>query len=151
MSATPYNIDNKKVWVSFFRLHSVDKLFCPFFLPYTLFPTQIFWKQCSSFSEFCPSFSWRIFSESNIASTFSLYLYFQFLVMAALTSLSFSATSQCSQRKSTLSSTRFLASSSDMFGIRTDSSYHCVGVRVGNSASKMVIQCMSSVTGLCFC
>ncbi|KEH39038.1 putative protein Thf1 [Medicago truncatula] len=66
--------------------------------------------------------------------------------MAALTSLSFSATSQCSQRKSTLSSTRFLASSSDMFGIRTDSSYHCVGVRVGNSASKMVIQCMSSVT-----
>ncbi|MCI53017.1 protein THYLAKOID FORMATION1 chloroplastic-like, partial [Trifolium medium] len=68
--------------------------------------------------------------------------------MAALTSLSFSATTQCSQRKSTLpSSTRFLASSSDIFGIRIDSSYyHHVGVRAANSSSKMVIQCMSSVT-----
>ncbi|CAJ2660407.1 protein THYLAKOID FORMATION1, chloroplastic-like [Trifolium pratense] len=69
--------------------------------------------------------------------------------MAALTSLSFSATTQCSQRKSTLpsSSTRFLASSSDFFGIRIDSSYyHHVGVRAANSSSKMVIQCMSSVT-----
>jgi hypothetical protein len=71
--------------------------------------------------------------------------------MAALTSLSFSATTQCSHRKSTLpSSTRFLASSSDFFGIRIDSSYyHHVGVRAANSSSKMVIQCMSSVTGLC--
>ncbi|KAK2370513.1 protein THYLAKOID FORMATION1, chloroplastic [Trifolium repens] len=68
--------------------------------------------------------------------------------MAALTSLSFSATTKCSHRKSTLpSSTRFLASSSDFFGIRIDSSYyHHVGVRAANSSSKMVIQCMSSVT-----
>ncbi|XP_058779992.1 protein THYLAKOID FORMATION1, chloroplastic-like [Vicia villosa] len=64
--------------------------------------------------------------------------------MAALSSLSFSAMN--SQRKSTLPSTRFLASSSDIFGIRTDSSYHCVGVRAANSATKMVVQCMSSVT-----
>jgi len=56
------------VWISFFVL---------FFLPYTLFPTQMFWKQCSSFSEFCPSFPWRIFSESNIASTF-----FPFVVLS---------------------------------------------------------------------
>ncbi|CAL5200459.1 unnamed protein product [Lathyrus oleraceus] len=65
--------------------------------------------------------------------------------MAALSSLSFSAMN--SQRKSTLpASTRFLASNSDIFGIRTDSSYHCVGVRAANSASKMTVQCMSSVT-----
>ncbi|XP_061346725.1 protein THYLAKOID FORMATION1, chloroplastic-like [Gastrolobium bilobum] len=66
--------------------------------------------------------------------------------MAALTSLSFSAVTQCSERKVTLSSTRFLASSSQLFGFRTHFSYHYVGVRASNSTSKMVIQCMSSVT-----
>ncbi|KAG4968750.1 hypothetical protein AAZX31_12G189200 [Glycine max] len=66
--------------------------------------------------------------------------------MAALTSLSFSAVTHCSERKVTLSSTRFLASSSEIFGFRTDFSYHYVGVRASNSPSKMVVQCMSSAT-----
>ncbi|NP_001351869.1 protein THYLAKOID FORMATION1, chloroplastic-like [Cicer arietinum] len=61
--------------------------------------------------------------------------------MAALTSLSFSTLTQCSKRKSTMTST---------LGIRTHFSYHhnYVGVRPFNSTSKMVIQCMSSVTDI---
>ncbi|TKY48822.1 THYLAKOID FORMATION protein 1 [Spatholobus suberectus] len=67
--------------------------------------------------------------------------------MAALTSLSFSAVTQCLERKLTLSSTRFPASSLELFGFRTHFSYHYVGgVRASNSASKLVAQCMSSAT-----
>ncbi|CAJ1956482.1 unnamed protein product [Sphenostylis stenocarpa] len=67
--------------------------------------------------------------------------------MAALTSLSFSAVTHCSERKKhTLSSTPFLASSSDFFGFRTHFSYHHVGVRASHSTSNMVVQCMSSAT-----
>ncbi|KAJ1434617.1 Protein Thf1 [Sesbania bispinosa] len=66
--------------------------------------------------------------------------------MAALTSLSFSAVTQFSERKVTLSSTRFLASNSEVFGFRTDFSCHYVGVRAANPSSKMVIQCMSPMT-----
>jgi len=70
--------------------------------------------------------------------------------MAALTSLSFSALTHCPERKKlTLSSTPFLASSSDFFGLRTHFSYHHVGFRASNSTSNMVVQCMSSVTGSC--
>ncbi|QCE09623.1 protein THYLAKOID FORMATION1, chloroplastic-like [Vigna unguiculata] len=66
--------------------------------------------------------------------------------MAALTSLSFSAVTHCPERKKlTFSPTRFLATSSDFFGLRTHFSYHHVGVRASNSTSNMVVQCMSSV------
>ncbi|KAL2331752.1 hypothetical protein Fmac_019333 [Flemingia macrophylla] len=61
--------------------------------------------------------------------------------MAALTSLSFSALTQCSKTKP------YLSSSSYIFAFRTHFSYHCVGVRPSNySTSKMVVQCMSSAT-----
>ncbi|ESW21896.1 hypothetical protein PHAVU_005G108600 [Phaseolus vulgaris] len=67
--------------------------------------------------------------------------------MAALTSLSFSAVTHCPERKKlTLSSTRFLTSSSDFFGLRTHFSYHHVRLPASNSTSNMVFQCMSSVT-----
>ncbi|KAI4322612.1 hypothetical protein L6164_022289 [Bauhinia variegata] len=68
--------------------------------------------------------------------------------MATVTYLSFSALSQCSERKATASSTRFLGSNSDAFRLRSNFSNHYVGVRASNSASKMVIQCMSSVTDI---
>ncbi|XP_014510970.1 protein THYLAKOID FORMATION1, chloroplastic [Vigna radiata var. radiata] len=67
--------------------------------------------------------------------------------MAALTSLSFSAITHCPERKKlTFSSTPFLATSSDFFGLRTHFSNHHVGVRASNSTSNMVVQCLSSVT-----
>ena len=68
--------------------------------------------------------------------------------MAAVTSLSFSALSQCSERKITAPSTRFLGSNSEAFQLRTNFSYQYVAVRASNSVSRMVVQCMSSVTGL---
>ncbi|KAF7805884.1 protein THYLAKOID FORMATION1, chloroplastic [Senna tora] len=66
--------------------------------------------------------------------------------MAAVTSLSFSALTQCSERKLTAPSPRFLAFNSDAFRLRTNFSYHYVGVRSSNSASRMVVHCMSSAT-----
>ncbi|XP_027341989.1 protein THYLAKOID FORMATION1, chloroplastic-like isoform X2 [Abrus precatorius] len=66
--------------------------------------------------------------------------------MAALTSLSFSALIHSSERKVTLSSTRFLASCSELLGFPTHFSYHYVDVRASNSSSKMVVQSMSSAS-----
>ncbi|RDX73813.1 Protein THYLAKOID FORMATION1, chloroplastic, partial [Mucuna pruriens] len=63
--------------------------------------------------------------------------------MAALTSLSFSVLTQCSERRVSLSSTRFLSSSSDLFAFRT----HYVPLPPPSiSSSKMLVQCMSSAT-----
>ncbi|KAJ1376193.1 Protein Thf1 [Sesbania bispinosa] len=65
--------------------------------------------------------------------------------MAAVTSsFSFSTLTQSSERKLTLSSTRFLASNSDAFRFRLSFSCHYVGVRASNSASKMVVRCSTS-------
>ncbi|KAF7823057.1 protein THYLAKOID FORMATION1, chloroplastic [Senna tora] len=66
--------------------------------------------------------------------------------MAAVTSLSFSALTQCSERKLSVSSTRFLGSNSNAFRLRMNFSYHGVILPFPNSAPKMVIQCMSSQT-----
>ncbi|KAE9588530.1 hypothetical protein Lal_00002882 [Lupinus albus] len=66
--------------------------------------------------------------------------------MAALTSLSFSSLSQCSERKTNISSTRFLGSTSKAYGFRTTFSYHFGGLIASTSSPKMVIQCMSSVS-----
>ncbi|KAI4334034.1 hypothetical protein L6164_018774 [Bauhinia variegata] len=68
--------------------------------------------------------------------------------MAAVTSLSFSALNQCSERKATASSTRFLGSNSGAVRLRTNFYNQYVGVRSSNSASKMVILCMSSETDI---
>ena len=70
-----------------------------------------------------------------------------FIKMAAVASLSFSALSQCSERKVAVASTRFLGSNSASLRLRTSFSYHYVRVRASNLASKMLIQCMSSATG----
>ncbi|XP_057455751.1 protein THYLAKOID FORMATION1, chloroplastic-like [Lotus japonicus] len=67
--------------------------------------------------------------------------------MATVTSsFSFSALTQSSQRKHTLSSTCVLGSNSD--GIRFRKSFLCqqVGVQASNSASKLVVRCSSSVS-----
>ncbi|XP_061336804.1 protein THYLAKOID FORMATION1, chloroplastic-like [Gastrolobium bilobum] len=63
--------------------------------------------------------------------------------MATVTSsffFSLSTLTQSSQRKLTVSST------SDAFRFPLSFSYHYVGVRASNSASKMVVRCSSSVT-----
>lgn len=82
---------------------------------------------------------------SLIASAYSLPL--QFPPMAAVTSLSFSALSQCSERKLAVPSARPLGFNSEAFRFRTNILYQYVGVRASNSTSRMVIQCMSSATG----
>ncbi|KAK9284696.1 hypothetical protein L1049_023872 [Liquidambar formosana] len=64
--------------------------------------------------------------------------------MAAVTSLSFSALVQSSERKAFVSSTRSFASNLDGFRFRTNFSYDSVGVRSSNSSSRMVVQCMST-------
>ncbi|MED6154927.1 Protein THYLAKOID FORMATION 1, chloroplastic [Stylosanthes scabra] len=71
--------------------------------------------------------------------------------MAALTSLSFSSSfTQCCERKATVSSSSthrfFTSSSSELFSLRTFFSNHYGVVRASSSSSKMVVQCMSSVT-----
>ncbi|KAL5581897.1 hypothetical protein UlMin_014339 [Ulmus minor] len=67
--------------------------------------------------------------------------------MASLTSLSFSALTQCSDRKvSMLSSTRNLASNSECFRFRTSCSCRYMGVRASNSSSRLVVHCMSTTT-----
>ncbi|KAL0001831.1 hypothetical protein SO802_015612 [Lithocarpus litseifolius] len=66
--------------------------------------------------------------------------------MAAIASLSFSAVSQCSERKATVPSARNLASNSEAFRFRTNFSCHYVGVRSSGSTSPMVIHCMSVST-----
>ncbi|CAI8616034.1 unnamed protein product [Vicia faba] len=68
--------------------------------------------------------------------------------MAAVTSsFSFSTPTQSpSQRKLTVSSTRFLSSDSDAVRFRFSFSSHCVGVRTSNSVSKLAVRCSSSVS-----
>ncbi|PON80546.1 Protein Thf [Parasponia andersonii] len=66
--------------------------------------------------------------------------------MASLTSLSFSAISQCSERRTVVSSSRSLASNSECLRVRTSFSCHYVGFRASNSTSRMGIHCMSSTT-----
>ncbi|BFG26251.1 hypothetical protein CerSpe_125260 [Prunus speciosa] len=63
--------------------------------------------------------------------------------MAAVASLSFSALSQCSDRKSVISSTRNLAYNSEGLRLRTSFSCNNGGVRASSSSSRMVIHCMS--------
>ncbi|XP_062106245.1 protein THYLAKOID FORMATION1, chloroplastic [Humulus lupulus] len=66
--------------------------------------------------------------------------------MASLIPLSFSAISQCSERRAVVSSPRNLASNSEWFRLRTSFSCHFVGFRASNSTSRMIINCMSSTT-----
>ncbi|KAK4577451.1 hypothetical protein RGQ29_027810 [Quercus rubra] len=66
--------------------------------------------------------------------------------MAAIASLSFSAVSQCSERKATVPSARTLASNSEAFRFRTNFSCQYVGVRSSVSTLPMVIHCMSVST-----
>ncbi|XP_034208036.1 protein THYLAKOID FORMATION1, chloroplastic isoform X2 [Prunus dulcis] len=63
--------------------------------------------------------------------------------MAAVATLSFSALSQCSDRKSVISSTRNLAYNSEGLRLRTSFSCNNGGVRASSSSSRMVIHCMS--------
>ncbi|XP_024990304.1 protein THYLAKOID FORMATION1, chloroplastic-like [Cynara cardunculus var. scolymus] len=67
--------------------------------------------------------------------------------MAAVTSLSFSAITQLSERKiSLLSSTRSLLSNLDAFRVRTNFSIDSVSARASNSnlSSRFVVHCMST-------
>ncbi|CAL2249629.1 unnamed protein product [Prunus armeniaca] len=66
--------------------------------------------------------------------------------MAAVASLSFSALSQCSDRKSVISSTRNLAYNSEGLRLRTSFSCNNGGVRASSSSSRMVIHCMSGAS-----
>lgn len=67
--------------------------------------------------------------------------------MAAVTSLSFSALGQSSERKVPVPTTRSFASAFEAFRFRAN--FYAVGVRSSSSSSssRMVVQCMSSVTG----
>lgn len=65
--------------------------------------------------------------------------------MAAVSSISFSALGQSSNRKVSFQSTRSLASNLDGFRLRTNSSCG-FGVRASNSTSRVVIRCMSTAT-----
>ncbi|RVW37648.1 Protein thylakoid formation 1, chloroplastic [Vitis vinifera] len=66
--------------------------------------------------------------------------------MAAVTSLSFSALGQSSERKVPVPTTRSFASAFEAFRFRAN--FYAVGVRSSSSSSssRMVVQCMSSVT-----
>lgn len=66
--------------------------------------------------------------------------------MAAVTSLSFSALGQSSERKVPVPTTRSFASAFEAFRFRAN--FYAVGVRSSSSSSssRMVLQCMSSVT-----
>lgn len=67
--------------------------------------------------------------------------------MAAVTSLSFSALTQCSDRKSSFSSARNLASNSEGLRFRPSLSWHYSGFQASNSSSRLVVHCMSSSSG----
>ncbi|CAN4103387.1 unnamed protein product [Withania somnifera] len=60
--------------------------------------------------------------------------------MAAVTSVSFSATAQSAERKSSASSCRSI----DTFRFRSNFSYESVNVRSSNSGSRFVVHCMTS-------
>jgi hypothetical protein len=78
---------------------------------------------------------------------FSLLSLYLFLKMAAITSLSFSALNQYSDRKPIVPSARTFVSNSESFRFRTSFSCHYVGVRASGSTSSMVINCMSVSSG----
>ncbi|TQD78403.1 hypothetical protein C1H46_036038 [Malus baccata] len=63
--------------------------------------------------------------------------------MAAVASLSFSALSQCSDRKSVVSSARNLGSNAEGIRFRTSISSHYGGIRASSSSSRMVVHCMA--------
>ena len=65
--------------------------------------------------------------------------------MAAVASLSFSALGQSSERKVPAPTTRSFASAFEAFRFRAN--FYAVGVRSSRRSSRMVVQCMSSVTG----
>ncbi|XP_057460870.1 protein THYLAKOID FORMATION1, chloroplastic-like [Actinidia eriantha] len=66
--------------------------------------------------------------------------------MASISSLSFSALGQSSDRKVSAPPTRSFASDFDGFRLRTNFSCDSFGVRTSNSACRMVIRCMSTAT-----
>ncbi|KAJ7981383.1 protein THYLAKOID FORMATION1, chloroplastic-like [Quillaja saponaria] len=68
--------------------------------------------------------------------------------MASVSSLSLSTLSKCSDRKVVVSSTRSLVSNSESFRFLANFPSHSIGIRTSSSASKMVIRCVSSVTGV---
>ncbi|XP_031249263.1 protein THYLAKOID FORMATION1, chloroplastic [Pistacia vera] len=69
--------------------------------------------------------------------------------MASVTSVAFTAIGQSScERKVNVPSIRYLASNFEGFRFRTSVLCHSTGVRASNSASHMVIQCMSAATDL---
>lgn len=65
--------------------------------------------------------------------------------MATVTSLYFSALGQSSERKVPSPTTRAFASAFEAFRLRTN--FYAVGVRYSSSSSRMVVQCMSNITG----
>lgn len=68
-------------------------------------------------------------------------------VMAAVTSLSFSALAQSFERKVSVFSSRTLASAFDAFRLRSNFSYECsAGVKTSKLGSRLVVQCMSTAT-----
>lgn len=68
--------------------------------------------------------------------------------MASVTSVAFTAIGQSScVRKVNVPSTRYLASNFEGSRFRSSVLCHCTGVRASNSASCIVIQCMSAATG----
>ncbi|XP_044466807.1 protein THYLAKOID FORMATION1, chloroplastic-like [Mangifera indica] len=69
--------------------------------------------------------------------------------MASVTSVAFTAIGQSScVRKVNVPSTRYLASNFEGSRFRSSVLCHCTGVRASNSASCIVIQCMSAATDL---
>ncbi|KAF8409376.1 hypothetical protein HHK36_005451 [Tetracentron sinense] len=68
--------------------------------------------------------------------------------MAAISSLSFAALGQASERKVSVPPTRSLASNFDGFRFRTNFASESFGVRSSNSSSRMVIQCVAAVADL---
>jgi len=68
--------------------------------------------------------------------------------MAAVTSLSFSALGQSSDRKISVPSIRLLACNFDGFRIKTNFSCDPIGVRTSNSSSRLVVHCMSTVSDI---
>ena len=111
-------------------------------LSLSIFPRKKKKKKKNQFSDE-PNFPGKSLAIYNTLFCISLSL----SIMAAIASLSFSAVSQCSERKATVPSARTLASNSEAFRSRTNFSCHFVGVRFSVSTFRMVIHCMSVSTG----
>lgn len=114
------------------------------FIIQTKLPRQDF---LSPFSHYALNFP----GKSQTLNLLSPFFFLAHPKMASLTSsLSFSALSQCSERKAVVPSSRNLASNSDYFRIREGFLCHYVGFRASSSSSRMVVHCMSSTTGSIF-